>query len=80
MAFRIVWPGKFGKEGSQLIDELERARIIADALALHMKEKVYVINAATRRVVYVTSKKSEAAPTRSRTGSAPKGPSSSDST
>jgi hypothetical protein len=63
MAFRIVWPGRFGKESSQLIDELERARIIADSLASRKKEKVYVIDAANRRVVYLTPKKSETAPT-----------------
>ncbi len=63
MTFRIVWPGKFGKESSQLIDELERARIIADSLASRKKENVYVIDAATRRVVYLTPKKSETAPT-----------------
>jgi hypothetical protein len=64
MAFRIVWPSKFGKETSQLIDELERARIIADALALHMTEEVYVIDAATGRVVYLTPKESETVPPR----------------
>jgi hypothetical protein len=76
MSFRIVWPGKFGKQTSQLIDQLERACLIADALALHMKQQVRVIDAATGRVVFVTPKGPATAPTVSHTDSAPKAPSS----
>ena len=52
VAFRVVCSGKLGNESSQLIEELERASIIADSLAGRRKENVHVIDAATGWVVY----------------------------
>lgn len=50
MGFRIIWRGRFGDVSSQLIEELERARVIAGSLALRYKTFVYVIGAVTERV------------------------------
>ena len=55
MSFRIVWYGRFGKETSQLIEELARARIIADALASRTKLSVYIIDESTKDIVYLTA-------------------------
>lgn len=52
MAFRVVWSRKLGNESSQLIEELERAWIIADSFAGRRKENVHFIDAATGWVVY----------------------------
>ncbi len=51
MAFRVVWPGRFGEDSSQLMDGLEGARLIADALTSYLKI-VYVIDAETNEIVY----------------------------
>ncbi len=69
MSYRIVWHGRFGEESSQLIDRLERARFIADALASRKKMVVYVIDAEAKTVVYSTAQRPEVAPARSRGGS-----------
>ena len=53
MAFRVVWPGKFGEERSGLVDELAVARLVADALASY-RPIVYVIDAETGGKVYST--------------------------
>ncbi len=77
MSFRIVWHGRFGKESSQLIDELERARFIASALALRKKMVVYVVNVATGQTVYSAFHEPEKRPFGSRTISGRRGPPSS---
>lgn len=51
MAFRVVWPGRSGEDSSQLIDGLEGARLIADALTSYLKI-VYVIDAETNEIAY----------------------------
>ena len=78
MSYRIVWHGRLGEESSQLIDELERARIIADSLAARKKTIVSVIDAATRNVVYSTAQRPQEAAARSRRDSEKKRPPPSD--
>ena len=51
MAYQVVWPGKFGEERSELVDELAGARLIADALASY-QPIVYVIDAETSKRAY----------------------------
>ena len=51
MAFRVVWPGRFGEESSQLIEGIEGARLIADALTSYLKI-VHVVDAVTNEIVY----------------------------
>ncbi len=58
MAFRVVWPGRFGEESSQSMDGLEGARLIADALTSYLKI-VYVIDADTNEIVYSRRHESE---------------------
>jgi hypothetical protein len=58
MAFRVVWPGKFGEESSELVDELAGARLIADALASY-QPIVYVVDAETRKRAYSRRHKPE---------------------
>jgi hypothetical protein len=55
MAFRACWPGKSGEESSELVDGLEGARLVADALASYLKT-VYVIDEETNEIVYERSK------------------------
>ena len=55
MAFRACWPGKSGEESSELVDGLEGARLVADALASYLKT-VYVIDEETNEIVYARSK------------------------
>ena len=79
MGFRVVWRGKFGQESSQLIDELARARLVADSLASRNSRRtiVHVIDAKTNKIVYSTFHESAMKPAGSRSGSGPKSPSSS---
>ena len=58
MAFRVVWPGKFGEESSELVDELAGARLIADALASY-QPIIYVIDAETSKRAYSRRHKRE---------------------
>ena len=74
MGFRVVWRGRFGDESSQLIDELERARVIADSLALRYKTLVYVIDAVTERLAYLASGMGQTRPAKPRRGPRPKRP------
>ena len=51
MAYRIVWPGKCGGESSELVDGLEVARLVADALASY-QPTVRIIDATTSQSIY----------------------------
>ena len=55
MSFRVVWPGRFGEESSQVIDELEPARLFADSLASRKKVVAHVVDAGSNETVYSTS-------------------------
>jgi hypothetical protein len=59
MAFRVIWPGKFGEQGSELVDSFEAARLLADALASY-EPIVYVIDAETSKRAYSRRHKPEA--------------------
>ncbi len=61
MAFRVVCPGPLGEESSQAIEDLEGARLIADALASYM-DTVCVINTETNKTVYSRRRKAETRP------------------
>jgi hypothetical protein len=58
MAYQVVWPGKFGEERTEPVDELAVARLIADAIASY-RPIVYVINAETGERVYSRRHKPE---------------------
>jgi hypothetical protein len=58
MAYQVVWPGKFGEDRTEPVDELAVARLIADALASY-RPIVYVINAETSEKVYSRRHKPE---------------------
>ena len=77
MSFRVVWHGRFGEESSQLIDDLERARLIADWLASRKKTVVYVVDVEANKTVYSVSHRPAERSTGSRSVSRPSGPSSS---
>jgi hypothetical protein len=51
MAYRVKYRGPFGDEASEIIDELEGARLVADALVSY-QETVCVIDTETNKTVY----------------------------
>ena len=77
MSFRIVWDSGFGKVSSRPIGDLERARLIADSLALHMKAVIQVADAESKEIVYSTSPTPKTRPAKPRRGSRKKRPPSS---
>ncbi len=58
MAFRVVCPGPLGEVTSLVIEDLEGARLIADALASYM-DTVCVIDTETNKTVYSRRRKAE---------------------
>lgn len=66
MSFRVVWYGRFGEESSQLIDELDRARLIADFLAPRMNKTIHVVDTKSHNTVYSASPTEEARPSKPR--------------
>lgn len=78
MSFRIVWDSGFGKVSSRPIGDLERARLIADSLAVNMNTVIQVVDAESKEIVYSASATPETRSAKSRRGSGKKRPPPSD--